>query len=61
MPVTTPPKVYTVEEVAEILRVNPMTVYRMARDGRIKAFKVGTTWRITQEALDAFMRGAGEA
>jgi len=56
MPVTTPPKVYTVEEVAELLRVNPMTVYRAVRSGDITAFKIGSSWRITEEALNAFMQ-----
>ena len=56
----TTPTVYTVDEVAEILKVHPRTVYRSLEAGTIHGFKIGASWRITQEALDAFMRGDGE-
>jgi excisionase family DNA binding protein len=53
----TMPKVYTAEEVAEILKVHPLTVYRMLQRKKLHGFKVGTAWRISQDALEAFMRG----
>ena len=51
------PKVYTVDEVAALLKVNPRTVYRMLERGEMKGFKVGTAWRISHDAIEAFMRG----
>ena len=55
--VMTMPKAYTVEEVAQILKVHPRTVYRMLDRGELKGFKVGTVWRISQPTLEAFMGG----
>lgn len=53
----TTPQVYTVPEVATILKVNPQTVYRALEAGRIRGFKIGSSWRVTRVLLDAFMRG----
>ena len=49
----TAPKVYTIEEVAEILKVNPRTVSRMLDRGELKGRKAGRLCRVTQEALDS--------
>ncbi len=43
---------YTAEEVAELLRVTPLTVYRMIKDGRLKAHRIGRSLRITRENID---------
>ena len=48
--------VYTIEEVAKILKVSQMTVRRLIDEGELEAFKVGNQWRITKEALDRFMQ-----
>lgn len=53
----TAPTVYTVEEVAEMMKVNPRTVYRMLDKGTLRGFKFGAAWRITQDEVDAVMRG----
>lgn len=34
-------KFYTVNELAEVLRVHPTTIYQSIRCGRINAFRVG--------------------
>ena len=50
-------KVYTVNEVAEILRVHPRTIHRMIKAGELAAFTIrGREYRIRQSALDAYMR-----
>ncbi|MCK5307190.1 MAG: helix-turn-helix domain-containing protein [Zetaproteobacteria bacterium] len=36
----------TVQEVCNLLRVHPNTVYNWIRSGRLSAFKVGRAWRI---------------
>jgi excisionase family DNA binding protein len=51
------PKVYTVEEVAELLKVNPRTVYKMVQQSEIRSVRAGRQIRITGEALDAYLRG----
>ena len=49
-------KVYTVEQVAEQLKVHMRTVYRLLEAGEIQGVKVGRQWRITPEALNAFLQ-----
>ena len=48
-------KIYTVKEIAEILRTTKRTVWKLVRDGEIEAFKVRDEYRITQRALEAFI------
>ncbi|GKY86350.1 helix-turn-helix domain-containing protein [Sinisalibacter aestuarii] len=45
---------YTVAEVAELLKLHPKTVLRHIRTGRLAARKAGRSWRITQDALRAY-------
>lgn len=47
--------VLTVPEVAEYLRVNQRTVYRLVVTGKIPGFKVGTTWRFKRSEIDAWI------
>jgi len=47
--------ILTIEEVAEILRVHPTTVYRLLKRGSIPGFKVGGNWRISAIALNSWM------
>lgn len=49
------PKVYTLHEVEEILSVTQRTVYNLIKGGKLKAFKVGGQWRVTEEALQEFL------
>ncbi len=51
------PKIYTLHEVEEILSVTQRTLYNWIDSGKLKAFKVGRTWRVTEEALHEFMTG----
>ncbi len=58
-------KILTVNQVAEILSVQPITVREMFREKRLRAFKVGKAWRTTEtmlrEDIDAMARGAAVA
>lgn len=47
-------KLFTIEEVAKILRVHTRTVTRYIEAGRLKASKLGV-WRIKQSNLNAFL------
>jgi excisionase family DNA binding protein len=46
----------TVREVATYLRKSPSTVYRLTREGRLPAKKVGGTWRFSRKSLDEWLR-----
>lgn len=51
------PVVYTVPEVAEILKCGKSVVYVLAAEGRLPSFKVGRAVRVTAEALEQFVKG----
>ncbi len=50
------PDVMTVQEVAEYLRLNQMTVYKLAQEGKIPAVKVGRVWRFRRDLIDVWFR-----
>ena len=50
-------KVYTVQEVADIMSVTRITVYSWIKAGKLKAKKIGKYYRITEENLRAFIDG----
>jgi len=46
----------TVEEVADYLRVTKKTIYRLLRQGKIPATKVGHQWRFDKAAIDKWLQ-----
>ena len=51
-------KFLTVAEVAAMMRVSKMTVYRLVHNGELPAVRVGRSFRVPQDALDAYLRTA---
>jgi excisionase family DNA binding protein len=45
----------TVAEVADLLRVSNMTVYRLVQAGRLPAVRVGRSYRIREEDVDRYL------
>lgn len=43
----------TVQEVADLMRVSSMTVYRMVRAGDLPAVRFGRSYRIPESAVEA--------
>lgn len=56
-------KLLTVNEVANILRVSNMTVYRLVKGGQIPAIRVGKNYRIKESDVNDYLnrgsQGAG--
>lgn len=48
-------KYYTIEEVAEMLRVAYMTVYRWIKAGKLEAVKAGKQFRISEKCLQDYL------
>ncbi len=48
-------KLLTVNEVAEILRVSNMTVYRLVKSGQIPAIRVGKNYRIKESDVNKYL------
>ena len=49
-------KTYTLQEVADILRLNRQTLYNNIRRGKLKAAKFGKEYRITEEQLQELLQ-----
>ncbi len=49
----------TVAEVADMMRVSNMTVYRMVESGKLPAVRFGRSYRIPESALEAVLRLPG--
>lgn len=49
-------KLYTLQEVADILRVTKQTLYNNIRKGNLQANKVGKEYRITEEQLQDIVK-----
>ena len=41
-------KFYTADELAEALQLNIMTIYRYIKAGKLKAYKFGNTWAVSE-------------
>lgn len=45
-------EILTLEEVALYLKAGKRTLYRLAQEGKIPAFKLGGTWRFRRSDLE---------
>lgn len=45
-------EILTIDEVATYLKAGKRTVYRLAANGKLPAFKLGGTWRFRGSDLD---------
>ena len=45
----------TPNEVAKVLKLHPFTVTRLAREGKLPAFKVGGVWRIKKDEFERWI------
>lgn len=45
----------TPNEIAKILKLHPFTVTRLAREGKIPAFKVGGVWRFRKDEFEEWI------
>ncbi len=46
----------TTEQVANYLRIDKFTVYRLVAQKKLPAFKVGNQWRFKRTLLEAWLR-----
>ena len=51
--------IYTVEEVADLLKIKPETVRIMLRDNELNGFKAGKAWRVTEDDLKKYIQEQG--
>ncbi len=58
-PIDTELKLLTAAEVAAVLRVSKMTVYRFVHDGTIRSMRVGRSFRIPEAAFRDYLKRIG--
>ena len=51
-------KFLTVAEVASLMRVSKMTVYRLVHGGELPAVRVGRSFRVPEQAVHEYLRDA---
>jgi excisionase family DNA binding protein len=51
-------KFLTVAEVASIMRVSKMTVYRLVKTGELEAIRVGRSFRVPERDVLRYVRSA---
>ena len=50
------PKFLTIAEVASMMRVSKMTVYRLVHGGELPAVRVGRSFRVLEEDVHEYLR-----
>jgi excisionase family DNA binding protein len=48
----------TVAEVAAVMRVSKMTVYRLVHSGELQAVRVGRSFRVPESAVHVYLKDA---
>jgi excisionase family DNA binding protein len=51
-------KFLTVAEVASVMRVSKMTVYRLVHNGELPAVRVGRSFRVSAEDVDDYLKNS---
>lgn len=49
-------KFLTVAEVAQVMRLSKMSVYRLIHAGDLEAVRFGRSFRVAEKAVDAYLR-----
>ena len=47
---------YRAQELADMLKVNIMTIYRYIKSGKLSAYKIGKEFRVEKKAFDEFLK-----
>ena len=51
--------ILTIDDACEILKIGRGQCYGLLRTSRLKAFKMGKTWKIPKEAVIEFIKTGG--
>jgi excisionase family DNA binding protein len=48
-------EILTIREVAELLKINEKTAYKLAAEGKLPGFRVGGGWRFKRSTINAWI------
>lgn len=51
-------KFLTIAEVASVMRVSKMTVYRLVHGGELPAVRVGRSFRVSEEDVNEYIKNS---
>ena len=55
-------EIMTAQELSTYLKITTTTIYKLAQQGDIPCFKIGSEWRFKKELIDRWLeKGAGHA
>jgi excisionase family DNA binding protein len=46
----------TIKDVADLLSVHPMTIYKLLKEGRMPGVRFGGVWRFSRRAIEKWER-----
>lgn len=52
--------IMTMKEVADYLKINDKTAYKLTAEGKIPGFKVGGAWRFKKSEIDSWIAEQGK-
>jgi excisionase family DNA binding protein len=50
-----PDEIITLNELAQYLKVHVSTIYKLLKENKIPAFRVGSDWRFSRREIDRWM------
>jgi excisionase family DNA binding protein len=56
MPIDRGSSVFTIDELAEYLKISKSTLYKLAQEGGVPGQKVGKHWRFHKDTIDDWLR-----
>lgn len=48
-------RIYTLDEIAEMLHITRRTLYTYIKEGKLQAVKIGKYWRVSETNLQSFL------
>ena len=49
-------EILTIRDVADLLKINEKTAYKLAAEGKLPGFKVGGSWRFERQEIANWMK-----
>jgi PTS system nitrogen regulatory IIA component len=54
-------KLLTVTELSEYLRLNKVSIWKYAKEGKLPAFRIGRCWRFSKRIIDEVLQCSDQA
>jgi len=52
--------IMTTKEIAEYLKLHPITICKYAKEGKIPAIRIGRVWRFDKKAIDKWINSGSK-